>query len=141
MRIPAKGFPVIYERNALGPNGMGERSLRQDVPLLYLEKRVSDHYAGKLGISIDVNKWLQLIRKRRRMETLEPTPLRPNQLSSAFQLEGGKVICQKFGEGEVNSTGIRNPSELSRGARVTRHPIFSSVRSFNISSLVFSSIL
>jgi len=62
-----------------------------------------------------------------------------DQLSSAFQFDGGKVICQKFGEGVENSTGIRNPSALSRGARVTRQPIFSSVRPLMTSSFVFSS--
>src|SRR5258707_10730355 len=43
-----------------------------------------------------------------------------DQFSGAFQFDGGNVICQKLGDGEVNSNGIRKPSELSRVARVTR---------------------
>ena len=49
------------------------------------------------------------------------------------------MICQKLGDGEVNSSGIRNPSELSRGARVTRQATVSSVRPFTTSSVVSAS--
>ena len=49
------------------------------------------------------------------------------------------MICQKLGDGMTNSTGIRNPSELSRGARVTRESTFSSVRPFTTSSFVSAS--
>ena len=49
------------------------------------------------------------------------------------------MICQKFGDGEVNSSGIKKPSELSRVARVTRVATFSSVRPFTSSRFVSAS--
>src|SRR5579864_9213903 len=64
---------------------------------------------------------------------------RRDQFSGAFQFAGGKEICQKLGDGEVNSTGIRKPSALSRGARVTREATFSFVRPFTTSIVVSAS--
>lgn len=59
-----------------------------------------------------------------------------SQISGFFQLVGGKEICQKLGDGDVNSTGIRYPSALSLGARVTRELIRCWVRSFRTTNSV-----
>ena len=45
-------------------------------------------------------------------------------------------MCQKPRTGVSNSTGIREPSGVSRGVRVTRHDERSPVRSFRISSFM-----
>src|SRR5580704_13073373 len=64
---------------------------------------------------------------------------RRDQFSGPFQFAGGKVICQKLDDVEMNSKGIRNPSELSRGARVTRQTTVSFVRPFSNSICVSAS--
>lgn len=47
--------------------------------------------------------------------------------STGRQSAGGKVIRQKFGAAESNSTEMWEPSDISRGARVTRQAIRSLV--------------